>query len=104
MPCFSFMDTTEALVRKKTRFGNKKPPLCKGRCRTNVRRRDCKTKSIAKQSLRHGKPCHLPLHKGGFFSSLGKRLDKISLKMFTNRKKCAIMKLRRKLNNTTLPC
>ena len=20
-----------------------------------------------KQSLRHGKPCHLPLHKGGFY-------------------------------------
>ena len=45
---------------------NKKAPLCKGSCRTNVRLRDCFDCFGLLQSLRHGKPCHLPLHKGGF--------------------------------------
>ena len=45
---------------------NKKAPLCKGSYRTNVRLRDCFDCFGLLQSLRHGKPCHLPLHKGGF--------------------------------------
>jgi len=33
------------------------------------------------QSLRHGKPCHLPLHKGGFFiSPLAQKLPTASKK------------------------
>jgi len=44
---------------------NQRLPCVKGAVAKRLR--DCfERKSNLLQSLRHGKPCHLPLHKGGF--------------------------------------
>ena len=39
-----------------------------------------KSKILKEQSLRHGKPCHLPLHKGGGSDICFKSKEKVTLK------------------------
>ena len=67
------------LSQKLGRVVQPKPPLCKGRCRANARRRDCpgtscefvSTSGRNRMLLLHNPsvtatPCQLPLHKGAF--------------------------------------
>ena len=62
-----------AVVRKRASLvqkGRRRPPMNLPAAKFTLsakRLRDCfERKTNLLQSLRHGKPCHLPLHKGGF--------------------------------------